>query len=81
MSPARLRTYGFDAVALSNAYDLPELSRLREHVQAHHANPLDGNGHPTEDGHHSIHLYDKAGRKKLDAIAMAVTFRLKERAA
>jgi hypothetical protein len=37
-----------------------------------HANPLDAGGHPVEGGKDTIHLYDKAGRKKLEKVSLAI---------
>lgn len=63
-----MKVYGWDAVKLSNAYTLVELAVLREAVIEKHRLPR-------PDG---IYLYDKAGRKKLDVLAWAVTHRMQE---
>ncbi len=66
-----MKVYGWSAPKLSEAYTLEELAELREIVIAQHKLPK-------PDG---IYLYDKAGRKKLDVLAYAVTYKLREKAA
>lgn len=65
-----MKVYGWDAVKLSGAYTLAELSVLREQVEAQHGlNKPDG-----------IYLFDKRGRWKLDRLAWAVRYRMQENA-
>jgi len=73
----RLKNFGWDAVKLSD-YSLEQLAELRRQVEAEHANPFDEQSRYTENGQPTIHLYDAKGRKKLDALAWAVTYRLQE---
>lgn len=75
----RMRTYGWDAVKLSDAYTLKELDALRQRVEREHENPKDANGHPLENGRSTIYLYDKKGRQKLDRIGWAVKYKLDEK--
>ena len=74
----KLRNYGWDAVKLADAYTFDQLNELRAEVEAQHANPKDAEGHPVSGGQSTIHLYDKEGRRKLDKLAWAVTYKLQE---
>jgi hypothetical protein len=65
-----VKTYGWNAVKLSDAYSLEELYELRKSITE---DPSNANS----DG--SIYLYTKAARKKLDAIGYAVSYKIKER--
>lgn len=73
----KIRNFGWDAVKLSDL-SFDELRTLREQVEAEHANPRDENGRYLENGRQSLYLYDKKGRHKLDKLAWAVTYKLKE---
>ncbi|EOD8411248.1 hypothetical protein QL189_08985 [Cronobacter turicensis] len=66
---SRIRNFGWNRLKLATlSYD--QLSQLEEQVKKEHA-VIDG-----------IHMYDKAGRDKLDAISWAVyNKQKKERAA
>lgn len=75
----RMKNYGWDRVKLADAYSLPDLEKLRQQVMAEHANPKDEGGHPLENGQSTIHMYDKAGRKKLENLSWAVTYKLREK--
>lgn len=75
----RMKNYGWDAVKLSDAYSFDELNALRKQVEVEHANPFTPEGRYTEKGQPSIHVYDKAGRKKLEKLAWAVTYKLQEK--
>lgn len=68
-----MKTYGFDAVKLSEAYTMEELAKLRQQVidDPENANPEYVKGR-------CIYLYTKAARKKLDAIAYAVYYKQKD---
>lgn len=70
-----MKNYGWDAVRLSEAYTLEELTQLRGLVTSDPAsvNP----GHATGD----IHLYNKRARRKLDAIGWAVYYKQREKRA
>ncbi|MGA3803729.1 hypothetical protein ACI2VP_05060 [Ralstonia nicotianae] len=70
-----MKNYGWDAVKLSDAYSLEQLNELRRQVEVQHANPKDASGHPTENGKSTIHLFDKAGRNKLQKLAWAVFYK------
>ncbi|HEX7906777.1 MAG TPA: methyltransferase domain-containing protein [Paraburkholderia sp.] len=67
-----MKNYGWDSVKLADAYSLEDLEKLRQQVTREHANPKNAEGRALENGQPSIHLYDKAGRQKLDKLAMAV---------
>lgn len=75
--PERLKNFGWDAVKLAD-YSLEQLAELRRQVEAEHANPFDEQNRYTENGRPTLHLYDAKGRKKLDALAWAVTYKLQE---
>lgn len=75
--PERLKNFGWDAVKLAD-YSLEQLAELRRQVEAEHANPFDEQNRYTENGQPTLHLYDAKGRKKLDALAWAVTYKLQE---
>ena len=77
--PKRLKNFGWDAVKLSS-YSMEQLAELRRQVEAEHANPFDPQSRYTENGQPTMHLYDAKGRKKLDALAWAVTYKLQEKA-
>lgn len=68
-----MRTYGWDAVKLSEAYTLEELAQLRDLItnDPASANP----GHATGA---DIYLYNKKARRKLDAIGWAVYYKQQE---
>jgi hypothetical protein len=68
-----LKTYGWDAVKLSNAYGLPELELLRQQLVTDPANQ-NPQHRPTGVSGGSIYLYTPATRKKLDKLAYAVQF-------
>lgn len=74
-----MKNYGWDAVKLSDAYSMDELTKLREQVEAQHANAKDEGGHPLENGQSTIHLFDKEGRRKLDKLSWAVTYKLQDK--
>lgn len=70
-----MRTYGWDAVKLSEAYTLEELAKLRELVTS---DPASANpAHTAGD----IYLYNKKARRKLDAIGWAVYYKQQEKRA
>jgi hypothetical protein len=71
-----LRTYGWDAVKLSNAYGLPELELLRQQLIT---DPANQNQQCRANGGSSIFLYTPATHKKLDKLAYAVQFVLTEK--
>ncbi len=72
--PAKpLRSYGWDAVKLSEAYSLEQLEQLRQSVIQ---NP--DNQNPDHKAGKSIFLYTKSARRKLEALGWAVFFRLGE---
>ena len=75
-----MKTFGWDAVKLSDAYTEEELLRLQKVVQGEHANPfgIDGSRY-YENSNPTLNLYNKSGRKKLDKIAMAMFYRMGER--
>lgn len=75
-----MKVFGWDSVKLSDAYTFDELRKLREQVEAQHANPKDERGY-LEGGRPTLYLYDKQGRKKLDAIAWAVRHRMERKSA
>ncbi|MEX7116909.1 hypothetical protein AB2C39_37255, partial [Pseudomonas aeruginosa] len=52
--------------------------QLREFVELEHKNPLDAKGHPLEGGLPTIHIFNKAGRKKLEAISWAFRYKRDE---
>lgn len=64
-------TLGWCPVRLSDAYSFEQLNDLRLAVQEDPANQRPA-------GAATIHLYTKSARKKLDALAWAVTHKLKE---
>lgn len=70
-----MRTYGWDACKLADAYTLEELAALRTSVEAEPKNrtPVDAAGHPIG----TIHLFIPKARRQLDALAWAVTHKLK----
>lgn len=67
------RVYGWRPVAMFENLSLGQLTDLMQWVQndPKSANPLHASGH-------SIFLYTKAARKKLDAIGWAITYHLKK---
>lgn len=69
----RMKTYGWDAVKLSNAYTMEEIAKLRQQVidDPDNENPEYAKGR-------CIYLYTKSARKKLDAIAYAVYYKQKD---
>ena len=70
-----MKCYSWDAVKLSNAYTIDELVTLQKQVME---DPASRN--PAHDDHRkSIWLYTKAARRKLDAIGLAITYKLKEK--
>ena len=71
-----MKIYGWSAPKLADAYTLEELNALRLEVEnaPGNKNPVDADGHPIN----TIWIFTKPARKKLDAIAQAITFRLKE---
>jgi len=73
-----MKNYGWDPVKLSDAYSIQDLILLRQRVEQEHANPKGPDGHAIENGRPTIYLYDKAGRKKLDRLAYAITFKMKD---
>lgn len=68
-----MRTYGYDAVKMSDGLTMDELTALAERLKADpdNANPLHASGK-------SIYLYTKATHRRLDAIAWAITYKLQE---
>lgn len=68
-----LPVLGWCPVKLSDAYSFDQLNALRLEVEAAGANPEHAAGR-------SINLYTPAARRKLDALAWAVTHKLKETA-
>lgn len=70
-----VRTYGYDAVKMSDNLSLEELSTLREWLVNDPANenPIRKNGGS------AIHLYDKKTHQRLDKLAWAVTYKLAEK--
>jgi diguanylate cyclase (GGDEF)-like protein len=71
-APAKIRNFGWNAAKLSDL-SRADLMALRAQVEAEHAYPTDANGSPIgPDGKHSLYRHDPKGRKKLDALAMAV---------
>lgn len=68
-----LPVLGWDAVRLSDSYTLAELNTLRGEVESDpaSANPGHAKG--------SINIFTKAARRRLDALAWAVTYKLRER--
>ncbi|MFK1073445.1 hypothetical protein ACIUWV_26680 [Pseudomonas aeruginosa] len=77
MSKPKLQCYGWDAVRLSGC-SIEHLQQLREFVELEHKNPLDAEGHPLEGGLPTIHIFNKAGRKKLEAISWAFRYKRDE---
>jgi hypothetical protein len=71
-----LKTYGWDAVKLSNAYGLPELELLRQQLVN---DPANQNPQCRANGGNSISLYMPATNKKLDKLAYAVQFVLSDK--
>ena len=70
-----MKNYGWNAPRLADAYTLEELTALRLEVEAEpkNRNPVDANGRPIK----TIWIYTKPAQKKLDAIAWAITFKIK----
>ncbi len=65
-----MKKYEWKAWRLANAYSFAELNRLREEVE----------GNPTsKEKPGSLWIYTRAARRKLDAIAWAVTYKLAEK--
>lgn len=77
--PEKMKNYGWDSVKLSHAYSIDELVNLRKQVEEEHANPRNDEGRYLENGQPSLYLFDKAGRKKLDKVNMAIYHKMKER--
>lgn len=67
-----LPVLGWSATRLSDAYTFEQLNSLRLEVEAAGANPRHATGQ-------EINLYTPAARRKLDALAWAVTHKLKEK--
>jgi hypothetical protein len=68
------RNFGWDRVRLSE-HSLDDLARLRRSVED---DPASAN--PDHAAGRSVFLYTPAARRKLDALAWAVTHRLRENA-
>ena len=66
---AAIRTFGWDAVKLSQ-YSLADLNALRLSVES------DPNNRNPDGG--SLYIHSKSARRKLDALAWAVTYRMAE---
>ena len=66
-----MTTHNWKATKLADAYSLAELETLRQSVvgDPRSANPAHAAGK-------SVYLYTAAARRKLDALAWAVTYRL-----
>ena len=73
----KIRNFSWDAVKLSSL-SMDDLNTLRAQVEAEHANPRNESGRYLENGQPSLYLYDRKGRKKLDALSWAVTYKLQE---
>jgi hypothetical protein len=72
--PAPTRNFGWDAVKLSNAYSTDELNAMYRVLAR------DPAGHNPEHAQgQSIHIYTPSTRKKMDAIAWAITYHLKDK--
>lgn len=70
-----MKNYGWDAPKLADAYTMEELTALRLEVEAEpkNRNPVDANGRPVK----TIWIFTKPAQRKLDAIAWAITFKIK----
>lgn len=77
--PQKIRNFGWDAVKLADL-SMDDLRILRAQVEAEHANPFNAQDRYTENGQPTLNLYDKKGRKKLEALSWAVTYKLQESA-
>jgi hypothetical protein len=66
--------HGWDAVRLYRNLTMPQLTEL---LQALYADPANAN--PAHAAGHDIHLYTKSSRRKMDAIAWAITYHLKDK--
>lgn len=66
-----LRCYSWDPVKLANHLSMEELNELRQSVENDPAHKNRDTG--------SIWLYNRKGRRKLDAISWAITYLLAER--
>lgn len=66
-----MKNYGWRATKLADAYSLEELDALRRDVES---DPASAN--PDHAQGRSIYLFTKQARKKLDALAWAVTYKL-----
>lgn len=64
------RTYGYNAVKLSNHLTLEQLVEMAEGLRSDPANQNTKGG---------IWLYTKATHRRLDAIAWAITYKLQEK--
>ena len=73
--PAKIRNFSWDAVKLASLSN-DDLNTLRQQVYEKHANPRNERGAYTENGAESIYLYDREGRRKLDALAWASTYQI-----
>lgn len=71
----RPKCYGWDAVQLASNLTMEELVALQTEVQNDPKSKNPDHDGPTK----SIWLYTKPARKKLDAIAWAITYKLQER--
>lgn len=69
----RLRTFGWDACKLSDAYTRRELGEIMTALAEDPANR-----NPEHAAGRSIHIYTNAARKKMDAVAWAIHYRLRE---
>lgn len=67
----RRKVFGWSAPKLSDAYTLAELEEIRQEIISDPANL-----NPEQN---SIYIYCKQARRKLDALAWAVTYRLGEK--
>ncbi|EAM6792409.1 hypothetical protein E0G74_01450 [Salmonella enterica] len=70
--------HGWKAWRLT-CYTFEQLNQLQTEVELEHINPRNERGCYVEDGQETIHLYDKRGRRKLDAISWAVYHKMKAR--
>jgi hypothetical protein len=66
-----VKVYEWRAHLLAH-YSYEQLDVLRRLVEAEHINPRNARGCYEENGQETIHLYDRRGRKKLDALSWAV---------
>lgn len=68
-----MRTYGYNACKMADNMTFEELTAMANRLRDDpaNANPQHANGN-------SIYLYTKATHKRLDAIAWAITYKLKE---